>query len=142
MAIVTNPNRRSVPYHITAEIENKKNFDVAKMVGGDEVELILSDEIISRIMVQTSRQSGLSVVYQDLMDFEGDEIYFEEAPSMYGKTFRELLFAYEESSIMGIQYADKRVEINLRPAVELPNEGSSQTVISFHPRARWQVTHP
>ena len=112
VAIVTNPNRRKAPYHITAEMEDKRNFDVAKMVGGDEVELILSDEIISRIMVQTSRQSGLSVVYQDLMDFDGDEIYFEDAPQLVGKTFREILFAYEESSIMGIQYADKTVEIN------------------------------
>ncbi len=112
VAIVTNPQRRKEPYHITAEMEDKRNFDVAKMVGGDEVELILSDEIISRIMVQTSRQSGLSVVYQDLMDFDGDEIYFEDAPQLVGKSFREILFAYEESSIMGIQYADKSVEIN------------------------------
>lgn len=112
VAIVTNPERREAPYHITAEMEDKKNFEVAKMVGGDEVELILSDEIISRIMVQTSRQSGLSVVYQDLMDFDGDEIYFEDADSMIGKTFRDILFAYEESAIMGIQYADKSVEIN------------------------------
>lgn len=112
VAIVTNPKRRAAPYHITAEMEDKKNFEVAKMVGGKEVELILSDEIISRIMVQTSRQSGLSVVYQDLMDFDGDEIYFEDAPSLYGKTFREVLFAYEDSSIMGIQYADETVEVN------------------------------
>jgi ion channel POLLUX/CASTOR len=112
VAIVTNPNRREAPYHITAEMEDKKNFEVAKMVGGDEVELILSDEIISRIMVQTSRQSGLSVVYQDLMDFDGDEIYFEDAPTLIGKTFREILFSYEASAIMGIQYADKSVEIN------------------------------
>ncbi len=112
VAIVTNPDRREEPYHITAEMEDKKNLEVAKMVGGTEVELILSDEIISRIMVQTSRQSGLSVVYQDLMDFDGDEIYFEDAPSLYGKTFRELLFAYEDSSIMGIQYADETVEVN------------------------------
>ncbi|MEM6642240.1 MAG: potassium transporter TrkA [Bacteroidota bacterium] len=112
VAIVTNPNRRKAAYHITAEMEDKRNFDVAKMVGGNEVELILSDEIISRIMVQTSRQSGLSVVYQDLMDFDGDEIYFEDADKLVGKTFREILFAYEESAIMGIQYADKSVEIN------------------------------
>ncbi|CAN0215692.1 unnamed protein product, partial [Chrysoparadoxa australica] len=82
VAIVTNPNRRKAPYHITAEMENKKNFEVAKMVGKDEVELILSDEIISRIMVQTSRQSGLSVVYIELMDFGGDEIYFMEEKSL------------------------------------------------------------
>ena len=112
VAIVTNPSRRKEPYHITAEIENKKNYEVAKMVGGDEVELILSDEIISRIMVQTSRQSGLSVVYIELMDFGGDEIYFMEEPKLVGKTFREILFAYHDSAIMGLQYADDSVEVN------------------------------
>ncbi|MEQ9466952.1 MAG: NAD-binding protein [Ekhidna sp.] len=119
VAIVTDPKREKLrglpekrPYHITAEMEDKKNFDVAKMVGKGEVELILSDEIISKIMVQTSRQSGLSVVYQDLMDFDGDEIYFESAPSLVGKTFREVLFAYEDSSIMGIQFEDGSVSIN------------------------------
>ncbi len=112
VAIVTNPQRRKEPYHITAEIENKKNYEVAKMVGGDEVELILSDEIISRIMVQTSRQSGLSVVYIELMDFGGDEIYFMEEPSLVGKTFREILFAYHDSAIMGLQFADNSVAVN------------------------------
>ncbi|MEM9324327.1 MAG: potassium transporter TrkA [Bacteroidota bacterium] len=112
VAIVTNPERRKEPYHITAEMEDKKNFEVAKMVGKDEVELILSDEIISRIMVQTSRQSGLSVVYMELMDFSGAEIYFMEESSLVGKTFREILFSYEDSAIMGIQFADDHVEIN------------------------------
>ena len=112
VAIVTNPERRPDPYHITAEMEDKRNFEVAKMVGKDEVELILSDEIISRIMVQTSRQSGLSVVYIELMDFGGDEIYFMPEPTLIGKTFREILFSYEDSAIMGIQFADGHVEIN------------------------------
>jgi len=112
VAIVTNPERRNDPYHITAEMEDKKNFEVAKMVGKDEVELILSDEIISRIMVQTSRQSGLSVVYIELMDFGGDEIYFAEEDTLVGKTFREILFAYEDSAIMGLQFADGHVEVN------------------------------
>ena len=112
VAIVTNPKRREEPYHITAEIENKKNYEVAKMVGGEEVELILSDEIISRIMVQTSRQSGLSVVYIELMDFGGDEIYFMHEPTLVGKTFREILFAYRDSAIMGIQFSDNSVVVN------------------------------
>lgn len=113
VALVTNPKRRKEPYHITAEIENKKNFEVAKMVGKDEVELILSDDFISKVMVQTSRQPGLSVVYIELMDFGGDEIYFAEEKSLIGKTFREVIFAYEDSAIMGIQFADDgRVEIN------------------------------
>ena len=38
--------------------------------------------------------------------------------------------------------ANKRVEINLRPATELTIEGNSDTIISIHPRPRSQVTHP
>ena len=79
VAITTQTFNRKTPFHITAEIKDKKNLAVAKMVGKDEVELILSDEVISRIMVQTSRQSGLSVVYIELLDFDGDEIYFSKA---------------------------------------------------------------
>ncbi|MBU2884575.1 NAD-binding protein [Gilvimarinus agarilyticus] len=117
VAIVTNPRReelRSEPYHITAEITDSKNLEVAKMVGKDEVELILSDDFISRIMVQTSRQSGLSVVYIELMDYDGDEIYFtdEKTEVLVGKTFRDIIFAYEKSAIMGIQFADGTVAIN------------------------------
>lgn len=112
VAIVTNPKRRKEPYHITAEIEKKKNYEVAKMVGGDEVELILSDDFISKVMVQTSRQPGLSVVYIELMDFGGDEIYFVEEKTLIGKTFREAVFAYNDSAIMGIQFANGEVQVN------------------------------
>lgn len=122
VAIVTNPKRRPEPYHITAEIQDSKNFEVAKMVGKDEVELILSDDFISRIMVQTSRQSGLSVVYIELMDYGGDEIYFMEEPSLVGKTFREVIFSYEDSAIMGLQFADGTVAIN-PPMDTIFNEG-------------------
>ncbi|MFY0688347.1 MAG: NAD-binding protein [Cyclobacteriaceae bacterium] len=124
VAIVTNPERRDTPYHITAEIEDKKNFDVAKMVGKSEVELILSDEIISRIMVQTSRQSGLSVVYIELMDFDGDEIYFVQENDVVGLEFREILFRYEDSAIIGVQFADGHVEIN-PPMNTIFSEGDS-----------------
>jgi ion channel POLLUX/CASTOR len=122
VAIVTNPKRRKEPYHITAEIQDSKNFEVAKMVGKDEVELILSDDFISRIMVQTSRQSGLSVVYIELMDYGGDEIYFVEEPSLVGKNFKEVIFAYEDSAIMGLQFADGTVAIN-PPMETIFNEG-------------------
>lgn len=113
LAITTNPLRRPTPYHITAEIKEEKNLEVAKLVGKDEVELILSDMFIAWIMVQTGRQSGLSVVYTELMDFDGDEIYFNEEKSLTGKKFSEALFAYEDSTVMGLQHANG--EVNLKP---------------------------
>lgn len=112
LAITNNPNRRKEPYHIIAEIKDEKNLEVAKMVGKDEVELVLTDDVIGRIMVQTSRQSGLSIVYTELMDFDGAEIYFNEEKELVGKTYGESIFAYEDSAVMGLQYADGSVKIN------------------------------
>jgi len=112
LAITTDPDRRDKPYHITAEIKDPKNLEVAKMVGKDEVELILSDVFIALIMVQTGRQSGLSVVYTELLDFEGDEIYFNGEKKLEGKSFGEAIFAYKDSAIIGIHSAG---EVKLNP---------------------------
>ncbi len=112
LAITNNPNRKKGDYHIIAEIKNEKNVEVAKMVGKDELEIVLTDDVISRIMVQTSRQSGLSIVYQELMDFDGAEIYFNEEKEIVGKTFGDVLFTYEDSAVIGIQFADGGVKVN------------------------------
>lgn len=54
-------------------------------------------------MAQTCRQSGLSVVYSDLLEFAGDEIYFSDLPQkLVGRTYKDALFAYETSSIIGV----------------------------------------
>lgn len=116
LAITNNPQRREAPYHIIAEMKDEKNIQVARMVGKDELELVQSDEIIGKIMVQTSRQSGLSIVYTELLDFDGAEIYFNEEKSLVGKTYADAIFAYEESTIIGICHKDNTVKIN--PAME------------------------
>ncbi len=112
LAITNNPERRKAAYHIIAEIKDEKNLEVAKMVGKDEVELVLTDDVIGRIMVQTSRQSGLSIVYTELMDFDGAEIYFKEEQALVGKPYSDVIFAYKDSAVMGLQYADESVKIN------------------------------
>lgn len=112
LAITNNPNRREGIYHIVAEIKDEKNIEVAEMVGKDEIELVQTDDIVARIMTQTCRQSGLSVVYTELMDFDGDEIYFNEESELIGKKYGDSLFAYRDSSVIGIQRADGNVMIN------------------------------
>jgi voltage-gated potassium channel Kch len=103
LAITNSPKRRTEPYHIVAEIGDPKNLEVARMVGRDEAELVLTGDLISRIVAQTCRQSGLSVVYTELLDFGGDEIYFKAEPALTGKTFGESLLAYEDSTVMGLR---------------------------------------
>ncbi len=69
----------------------------------DEAELVLVDDLIARITVQTCRQSGLSVVYQELLDFDGDEIYFTEQPALVGRTFGDaLLVVHRTAPVIGL----------------------------------------
>lgn len=112
LAITNNPSRRPEPYHIVAEIHTPKNMEVAQMIGRDEVELVLTGSLIARITAQTCRQSGLSVVYTELMDFAGDEIYFQEEPRLVGKTFGEALLAYEDSAVLGLCPKEKEPKLN------------------------------
>jgi len=112
LAITNNPHRRPEPYHIVAEMHNPRNMDVARIVGRDEVELVLTGELIARITAQTCRQSGLSVVYTELMDFAGDEIYFQAEPALVGKTFGEALLAYEDSAVMGLCHKGGQPKLN------------------------------
>jgi voltage-gated potassium channel Kch len=112
LAITNNPNRRQEPYHIVAELQDERNLEVAKMVGKNEVELIVTGDLIARVVVQTCRQSGLSVVHTELLDFDGDEIYFQEEPRLVGWPLAAALFAYEDSTIIGLRTADGRVLLN------------------------------
>lgn len=129
LAITNNPNRKKERYHIIAEIRDPKNLEVAQMVGKDEAELVLVGDLVARIMAQTCRQSGLSVVYQELLDFGGDEIYFASEPAVAGKTYGDSLFLYEDCAVMGIRTRDGRPLIN--PPGDTPiNDGDKLIVIA------------
>src|SRR6185312_13956013 len=95
LAITNNPRRRPEPYHIVAELHDSRNLEVARLVAHAETQLVASDDMVARIIVQTCRQAGLSVVYTELLDFGGDEIYFQREPTLTGRTFGEALLAYE-----------------------------------------------
>jgi voltage-gated potassium channel Kch len=112
LAITNHPRRRAEPYHIVAELREPANMDVARLVGRGEAQLILAGDLISRIVAQTCRQSGLSIVYTDLLDFDGDEIYFAALPALAGQTFGDALFAFEESTLIGLRPAGGRPMLN------------------------------
>lgn len=112
LAVTNNPERRKEDYHIVAELREEKNMEAGELVGGHEASLILSSDLIARVTAQTCRQSGLSVVYTELMDFDGAEIYFHEEAKLTGKTYRQAIDSYEDSAVMGFMAADGTVMIN------------------------------
>jgi voltage-gated potassium channel Kch len=112
LALVHDPKRRSAKYQIAAEIRDGKNAEITHIVGGSEVQLVMADDLISKIVVHSSRQSGLSAVYSELLDFDGCEIYTAEQPELAGKSFGEAIMAYEACSLIGLANADGSVKLN------------------------------
>ena len=112
LALVNNPKRRENPYHIVGVIRDQDNLLVAEMVGGDEVQLIPASDLIARISAQTSRQSGLSLVYTELLDFSGDEIYFKEEPELISRSYSDILHAYVDSAVIGIRRRSGDILLN------------------------------
>ncbi len=110
LAITNNPNRHEKPYHIVTQLRKDENISILRMVGEkDIVQIVFTEDIIARVMAQTSRQSGLSVVYTELMNFGGDEIYFKNETEIVGKTFGEALLMYEDSSVLGLRKANGKI---------------------------------
>lgn len=119
LALTNNPNRAQLtpathtgPLHIVAEIHDAANLEVASMVGRDEAKFVLAADLISRLTVQTCRQSGLSVVYSELLDFDRDEIYFQREPALDGKTFGDAIMAYEDSAVIGVRFNNGSIKLN------------------------------
>jgi len=106
LALTNNPRRKAGRYHIVGEIRQAANMDAARLVGRDEADWVLTDDLISRITVQTSRQSGLSVVYTELLDFGGHEIYFSEQPSLAGRAYLDTQLAFRDSTVIGVLHGD------------------------------------
>lgn len=112
LAIKRAPAPPDTKYHIVAQIRNNKNSSIAQVIGGDEVEWILTEDIIAKVVAQTCQMSGLSFIYTELMDFSGDEIYFFSHPDLVGKTFGETLNLFEKNAVMGIQKAGHAPHLN------------------------------
>ena len=112
LGLTKSPNRKSEPYNIVAEIKDEENMEAAELVGNHEAIYILSTDIISRVAAQTSLQTGLSIVYSELLCFDGDEIYFKREDLLTGKTYRDALFTYNTSAVIGLFTSDGTVLIN------------------------------
>ena len=127
LALTNDPDRRAARYLIAAEIREAQNAEVARVVGGSEVQLVLADDLLSRIVAQSMRQPGLSAVYTELLDFDGCEIYTTEQPELVGKTFGEAIFSYETSSLIGLCGVDGIVSLN--PPMETMIEAGMKAIL-------------
>jgi len=97
--------------HATAIFSSPQNLVAAKKMCGDRLEAILLSDAMNRITAQTCLQPGLSFIYKELFDFEGNEFYFCRHPSLTGKTMKESLGLFPDAAVCGL-FRDGKPRVN------------------------------
>lgn len=101
---------------VTAEVMNPANQDIAEIAADGKANVIKTNEIISKIILQTARISGLSLVYDELLRFEGNEIHYSAFPQIVGKTFGEILLDFPNGCVVGVGKANGSSHVLNPPA--------------------------
>ncbi|MDQ3032487.1 MAG: hypothetical protein M3Y87_08735 [Myxococcota bacterium] len=116
LALVTHVGERD-DLTVVAEVFDERNRRVVRDIAPESVVVLAVEEILAKIMVQTSRTSGLAVVYQELLSFEGCEIYFHpkrrEDALWRGLTFAAVQLHFDDGVPIGVRTTND--EILVRP---------------------------
>ncbi|MFE5536056.1 NAD-binding lipoprotein [Streptomyces sp. NPDC056492] len=97
---------------VVAAVRDGRHHRAAQLAAGPRGRVLNIEDVTARLIARTSRQPGLSLVHQELLDFEGDEFYTVREPALTGHPFGRLLLSYATSSVVGILPAEGGVELN------------------------------
>ena len=76
------------------------------------ISIVRSSQLITRITAQSTRAAGITPVLLDLLDFEGDEIYFAEISELFGHTYKDALTACGGAVVIGLRTRDEKILLN------------------------------
>jgi len=101
---------------IVAELHLMRNRELAESVQPGRVTTLDETDLLARMLVQTSRSVGLSVVYSDLVGFEGNEFYFFRPKQGWGPlTFGQLQLHFQRSVPLGVRNLNHQIRLNPPP---------------------------
>ena len=115
---------------IVCEIHSDRDRDLAENISSGTVKALNEVSVLSRMIAQLAlSRNGLSVVYGDMVGFDGNEFYFYQPEDGWGGplTFGESLNRFKSSTPMGIHTS--KGEIVLNPPKETPIQDEDELII-------------
>ena len=113
-------------FPIVIELYVPRNRDVVEAVAPGRVFMVDAEEVLAKVMVQTSRTTGLSVVYSELLSFDGCEMYFYKA-QWNGVEFGQCQFHFPDGVPIGIR--NSAGEVTIRPPLSTVLEPGDEVLI-------------
>lgn len=111
---------------IIAEIFNEDKRQLIEYFKDDNILALDSWEIMGKLLVQTSLTSGLEMVYNEILSFDGGEIYFYEA-EWNGVKFGALPYHFNDGIPLGVY--NEIDGLSLRPGRDYALAKNDQVVI-------------
>jgi len=113
LALQQQKNIQYVP--IVAEMHNNNMLELAKSIIDSAIMFISVEEIISRLLVQITRQDGLSRVYSEILSFDRNEFYILSKPELSNMKFQDILLNFTNGIPVGIIKYD---QVILNPPID------------------------
>lgn len=105
-------DRNLTSMNVTVELAHDDIAEALEEATAHEIRTVVSSDLIARITAQICRQAGMGAVFQQLLDFDGDEIYFTHDPKLAGASYGQAVLSYQESSVIGVCSEDGSVRLN------------------------------
>jgi len=134
-------NKNEIP--IISEVFTEQKRKIIDFFDDENIIALDSWNIMGKLMTQTSLTSGLQLVYNEILSFDGCEIYFYNA-NWGDMNFFELAYHFEDGIPLGV-YRENG-DLILRPTVDLklkPNDeililAEDDSTIKYNPKALYQ----
>lgn len=111
---------------IAAELFLEENRQLLDTFESGLITCVDTWDILGKILVQTSRTSGLAVVYGEMLSFDGCELYFHEA-DWNGVRFYDALYRFRDGVPMGVRRQNG--ELFIRPPEDTVLEEGDEILI-------------
>lgn len=113
-------------FSVIVEIYNPTYREIVTSAFPDNVITINTSDILAKLLVQTSRSVGLSVVYSEILSFDGCEMYFH-GDDWDGIIFGSLAYHFPDGVPMGVRKADGK--LIMRPPLNYVMEDEDEILI-------------
>jgi hypothetical protein len=125
LAVVAFCNRKE-QHSIVAEVFDPELRKVVTNISPSEITVVNSNDLLGKVIVQTSRSNGLSIVYTELFSFAGCEVYFYQN-KWNNASFGDLAYCFQDGIPLGI--CDSHGKLILNPSMNTKMEDHQRIII-------------
>ena len=87
--------------------------NTVQIIGPDgKAVFVYENDLTTGVRAESAKHSSMPAVIGDLLNFEGEEIYFNSLPALTGKTYGDAILAFNTASVIGLVDSDGVAHLN------------------------------